>query len=991
MMPRGPPSTAQGFPVRVLPDLGARELVDPALMSGLVQVVPEYSGSALEFVSLGRQSATSDVTATGRALAGWVAGRGLVAGRPSAAQDANVIVVTAATAARYDLRSVADLAKVAPRLAFGGPPECPQRVYCLLGLKQVYGLRFKAFIPLDAGGALTLQALQAGDIGVALLFSTDPAITADHLVVLADDRGLQPAENVVPLVRRDAVARHGPRLLAVLDTVSARLSTGSLRALDAQVELRGDNPGSVAWTWLRAGADLGGGCGAVTENAGTVTPLDGTAAPSPGPAVRRPARRRRPTGAPPPLPHPVSVTTTAWLILAVAVLAGAILVSVRAPSLRLDDQVNAAVLRLFARARTPWLTGIARGISVAGSGWGATAVGLSVVALTMAFRRWRHLLIFGCSLAFLELAGYWINRELTRPRPYGVPIIAGWAGYSAPALPAGILTTLLIGIAYCLVVPGRPRSCAKAAIAVVVTVFCLACLYLAVDHVDDILLGVALGVAIPVSAFRFFTPNEVIPVAYRRGNTAHVDVTGRRGDAIRQGTRDQLGLTVTEITPVGLESSAGSTPLRLRVEGGPEEYLFAKLYTKGHVRADRWYKMWRMIRCGSLEDEHPFQTVRRLTEYEDYALRLLQDVGIRTAKPHGIVEITPEREYMIVTEFFSGAVELGDADVDDDVIDQGLLLVRKLWDAGIAHRDIKPGNLMVRQRELLLVDVMFVQVRPSPWRQAVDLGNMMLVLAVRTDPERVYRRALNYFTPAELAEAFAATRGPASPTQLRSSMKKDPRDLLGTFRALAPPREPIPVQRWSFQRVGLALAILAATAIAVAVSLEAFKPTGDIGAFAPECGTGHSIILAAQTVPSAALVPCVAALPAGWQVRHSADIASGHATFWLDSDVAGTQALAVTLSAICDVSGATQVRSDQPGTRRFDRPLSRRPQFAELRFYTFPGGCVSYQFNFDPAASPLLVGDVMSAVGFVPRAKLVDYIRSTEGLALCGRGAACPG
>ena len=137
--------TAQGFPVRILPDLGPRELVDPALMSGLVQVVPEYSGSALEFVSLGWQSATSDVTATGRALAGWVAGRGLVAGRPSAAQDANVIVVTAATAARY-----------------------------------------------------------------------------------------------------------GPRLLAALDTVSARLTTGSLRALDAQVELRGDNPGSVAWTWLRA-------------------------------------------------------------------------------------------------------------------------------------------------------------------------------------------------------------------------------------------------------------------------------------------------------------------------------------------------------------------------------------------------------------------------------------------------------------------------------------------------------------------------------------------------------------------------------------------------------------------------------------------------------------------------------------------------------------------------------------------------------------------
>jgi hypothetical protein len=506
-----------------------------------------------------------------------------------------------------------------------------------------------------------------------------------------------------------------------------------------------------------------------------------------------------------------------------------------------------------------------------------------------------------------------------------------------------------------------------------------------------VLFGVALAVAIPVAAFRYFTPNEIFPVAYRRGRTAHVDVGGRRGDAIRLAVHDQLGLAVLEIKPVGLESSAGSTPLRLRVEGGPEEYLFAKLYTKGHVRADRWYKLWRTIRYGSLEDEHPFQTVRRLTEYEDYALRLLQDVGIRTAKPYGLVEITPEREYMMVTEFFSGAVELGDADIDDGVIDQGLLLVRKLWDAGIAHRDIKPGNLMARRGELLLIDVAFVQVRPSPWRQAVDLGNMMLVLAVRTGPERVYRRALDYFTPAELAEAFAATRGVASPTQLRAFMKKDPRDLLGAFRALAPPREPIGLQRWSIRRVSLALAVLAATAIAVFVSATAFKPAGNPGAYAPTCGTGHSMILAAQAVPSAALVPCVAALPAGWQVHDGADIARGHATFWLDSGLAGGQAFAVTLSATCDVSGAQQVRSDQPETRRFDRPLSQQPQFAQQRFYIFPGGCVSYQFNFAGGGSPLLAIQASGAVGFMPRAKLVNRVTNTEGLALCGRGAACPG
>ena len=161
-------------------------------------------------------------------------------------------MVTAATAARYRLRSIADLAKVAPGLVFGGPPECPGRAYCLPGLKRVYGLRFKAFTPLDAGGPLTLQALEAGYIGVALLFTTDPGIPARHLVVLADDRGLQPAENITPLVGRDAIARYGPRLLATLNKVSALLDTGTLRALDARVELAGQNARLVAGSWLRA-------------------------------------------------------------------------------------------------------------------------------------------------------------------------------------------------------------------------------------------------------------------------------------------------------------------------------------------------------------------------------------------------------------------------------------------------------------------------------------------------------------------------------------------------------------------------------------------------------------------------------------------------------------------------------------------------------------------------------------------------------------------
>ena len=132
-----------------------------------------------------------------------------------------------------------------------------------------------------------------------------------------------------------------------------------------------------------------------------------------------------------------------------------------------------------------------------------------------------------------------------------------------------------------------------------------------------------------VNAFRFFTPNEVFPVTYGGGKTAHLDVGGRRGEAVRQAVQDQLGLTVIEVKPVGLEGSGGSTPLRLRVEGDPDTYLFAKLYAMNHVRADRWYKLGRTILYGRLEDEAPFQSVRRLVEYEDYAARLLRDVGSR--------------------------------------------------------------------------------------------------------------------------------------------------------------------------------------------------------------------------------------------------------------------------------------------------------------------------------------------------------------------------
>jgi hypothetical protein len=139
----------------------------------------------------------------------------------------------------------------------------------------------------------------------------------------------------------------------------------------------------------------------------------------------------------------------------------------------------------------------------------------------------------------------------------------------------------------------------------------------------------------------------------------------------------------------------------------------------------------------------------------------------------------------------------------------------------LAHRDIKPANLMVRDGTLYLVDSAFGEVRPSPWRQAVDLGNMMLVLALRTDVPTVYERALRVFTVDEITEAFAATRGLTMPTQLRAMMRQQGKDLHAEFCDLLPTRpQPVRIQRWSVHRALLTLWVLAVAAVAAVVAIE---------------------------------------------------------------------------------------------------------------------------------------------------------------------------
>jgi tRNA A-37 threonylcarbamoyl transferase component Bud32 len=716
-------------------------------------------------------------------------------------------------------------------------------------------------------------------------------------------------------------------------------------------------------------------------------------APGPSSAVRQDRRRRRPTGAPPPLPKAVGRTGKVWLVALVALMGWVIVLFVSPAARRLTDRIDSAALRQIARLRTEWLTDVMTAIDRIGTGWTLTVLALGTIVLQMVFRRWRHLFTFLASIVVLDVVGSIVYYNFSRPRPYDVTAIGRWAGYSFPSPPLGYLAVVFVAMVYSLVPAGRPRRWAKLAAGAALGALACARMYLGVDHPFDAIVALALGVAIPLVAFRMFTPNDIVPVTYGRGKTAHLDVGGKRGEAIRRAVHEQLGLRVLDVKPVGLEGSGGSTPLRLRVGGEPETVLFAKLFAMNHVRADRWYKLGRELLYGRLEDEARFQSVRRLVEYEDHALRLLRDAGIPTAAPYGIVEITPEREYMLVTGFIEGSQEIGEADVDDEVMDEALQIVRRLWDAGLAHRDVKPANLLVSDGHVYLIDAFFVQVRPSPWRQAVDLGNMMLVLAVRTDAERVYERALRFFTPDEIAEAFAATRGVASPTQLRAVMKQDGRDLLEQFRRLAPPRRPISLQRWSVRRVVLALGLVGVTVFSAVQVTSMFTPVHDVPiGDSPDCGTGDMAITVAQSVPSATLVPCIATLPAGWKLG-GVHVKRDRSTFWLDSDLGGDRAVEATFTPRdeCNISDASPVPSDEVGTDRYEQPERLPPGLRSTRYYLFPGGCVTYRFEFDDEATPELMFSADQALAFQPRSTLLDHVRATTGLDLCGAGATCVG
>jgi tRNA A-37 threonylcarbamoyl transferase component Bud32 len=688
--------------------------------------------------------------------------------------------------------------------------------------------------------------------------------------------------------------------------------------------------------------------------------------------------RRRPTGEAPPLPHHLQVSGVGWLVASIVLVALSLAVfagGLRGPAVEVTV-VDDAIVGWLAGLDGPGLEGTWRALAFLASWWVLNALAVGLVLALLALRRFRHLIVVVLVAQLQITLIYDVVGPITqRPRPFGVMIREGWGGWAMPSLQVAYLTTTLLVILYTLVPEGRWRQRGKLLAAGIVALAALGRIALGADAPTDVLVGVATGVAIPLILFRLLTPNEVFPITYRRGRSAHLDVGGARGAAIRRGLEEQLGLEVQEVEPFGLAGSAGSTPLRITLEGDPPRHLFAKLYARSHLRADRWYKLGRELLYGRLEDEKPFNTVRRLVQQEDYALRLCRDAGLPTPRPYGFVELTPEREYLLVAEFFDGATELGEAEVDEGVIDDGLRIVRRLWEAGLAHRDIKPANLLVRDGRMLLIDVAFIEARPSPWRQAVDLANMMLCLGLRSSAERVYQRALRQFSEEEITEGFAAAHGLALPSQLRRLLQTQGRDLHAQFARLLPsPPRPIRIQRWSMRRVGLLAGMLFLVVLlleqrdfSLKLGEEAVATPTSVGNLA--CADLEPQWLMAQSVPSSSLVPCLRSLPPGWTVGR-VTVNNGRSVISLNHDRAGAGVMTIRLTAACDTQGATEVASDQPQIRQYQRVDRLAPRFEATRFDLFPGGCVTARAAVPAANRAEITSDLSTLLGYTTRQTL---------------------
>ena len=228
---------ANGYKVTRKFNLGNREIVQPALESGQIDVDAEYLATLLAFVDKDGKIAkpTTDPKETQAGLQKALDAKNLTVLDPAAATDQNGFVVTKATADSKSLKKLSDLAPVAKDMILGGPPECPQRPFCALG----------------AGGPLTVAALDGKQIDVGLLFTSDPSIVAKNFVLLDDDKHLQLADNIAPVVRNAVLQKDDGTLKRLLNSISAKLSQSELNDMNKQVAVDKKDSKDVAAAWLK--------------------------------------------------------------------------------------------------------------------------------------------------------------------------------------------------------------------------------------------------------------------------------------------------------------------------------------------------------------------------------------------------------------------------------------------------------------------------------------------------------------------------------------------------------------------------------------------------------------------------------------------------------------------------------------------------------------------------------------------------------------------
>jgi osmoprotectant transport system substrate-binding protein len=234
-----------GVDVQTRLNLGAREVVFPALEKGDIDLLPEYTGAALSFLDPEATAVESQEVLT--ALRSQLQPKNLVALDPTPAEDKDAFAVTQETADKYSLQKISDLEPVAGQLVIGGPPELKTRPAGLPGLKKLYGIEFKEFKALDAGGPLTVSALKKGDIDVARVFTTQGVIADEGWVVLEEDKLLEPAQNLIPIGRKDALT---DQVSQALNALAPKITSEELTKLNAQVDIEKKDPETVARDWL---------------------------------------------------------------------------------------------------------------------------------------------------------------------------------------------------------------------------------------------------------------------------------------------------------------------------------------------------------------------------------------------------------------------------------------------------------------------------------------------------------------------------------------------------------------------------------------------------------------------------------------------------------------------------------------------------------------------------------------------------------------------